>query len=162
MHLFIFFFYLQFINNLRFYQKTETDQWNRDTLYIFVVAVSNLRHDKYFIQWRCTVHFSSDSTGSATIELTSSPIRYEPPRHKTNKMTVRPAKTQISLGIRPVCSESSLSAWRKLGSLATHGVHSECSDQTGRMPRLIWVFAGRTFILLVLTWGGSYLKQKVS
>ena len=43
------------------------------------------------------------------------------PRHdKTNKMTVRPAKTQISLGIRPVWSESSLSAWRKLGSLATH------------------------------------------
>ena len=26
----------------------------------------------------------------------------EPPRYKTNKMTVRPAKTQISLGIRPV------------------------------------------------------------
>ena len=42
-------------------------------------------------------------------------------RHdKTNKMSVRPAKTQISLGIRPVWSESSLSAWRKLGSLATH------------------------------------------
>ena len=40
------------------------------------------------------------------------------PRHdKTNKMSVRPAKTQISLGIRPVWSESSLSAWRKPGSL---------------------------------------------
>ena len=26
--------------------------------------------------------------------------RYEPPRDKTNKVTVRPAKTQISLGIR--------------------------------------------------------------
>ena len=36
--------------------------------------------------------------------------RYEPPHDKTNKMTVRPAKTQISLGIRPVRSESSLSA----------------------------------------------------
>ena len=43
------------------------------------------------------------------------------PRHdKTNKMSVRPAKAQISLGIRPVWSESSLSAWKKLGSLATH------------------------------------------
>ena len=68
----------------------------------------------------------------------------EPPHDKTNKMTVRPAKTQISLGIRPVWSESSLSAWRKLGSLATHWAHSEDTDQTGRMPRLIWVFAGRT------------------
>ena len=38
---------------------------------------------------------------------------------------MRPAKTQISLGIRPVWSVSSLSAWRKLGSLATHWVHSE-------------------------------------
>ena len=45
---------------------------------------------------------------------------YEPQHDKTNKMSVRPAKTQISLGIRPVWSESSLSAWRKLGSLATH------------------------------------------
>ena len=30
-------------------------------------------------------------------------ISYFEPRHdKTNKMTVRPAKTQISMGIRPV------------------------------------------------------------
>ena len=40
--------------------------------------------------------------------------------------------------------QSSLSAWRKLGSLATYWAHSEDSDQTGRMPRLIWVFAGHT------------------
>ena len=42
-------------------------------------------------------------------------IKNEPPRDKTNKVSVRPAKTQISLGIRPVWSEPSLSAWRKLG-----------------------------------------------
>ena len=42
----------------------------------------------------------------------------EPQHDKTNNVSVRPAKTQISLGIRPVWSESSLSAWRKLGSLA--------------------------------------------
>ena len=70
-------------------------------------------------------------------------------------MSVRPVKTQIILGIHPVWSESSLSAWRKLGSLATHWAHSEDFDQTGRMPRLIWVFAGRTATLLVLSWGGS-------
>ena len=81
---------------------------------------------------------------------------YEPPHDKTNNVVVRPAKTQISLGIRPVWSEPTLSAWRTLGSLATHWAHSEDSDQTGRMPRLIWVFAGRTVILLVLLQGGSY------
>ena len=64
---------------------------------------------------------------------------------KTNNMAVRPAKTQISLGIRPVWSESLLSAWRKSGSLATHKMHSKDSDQTGwtgRTPRLIWVLLG--------------------
>ena len=84
--------------------------------------------------------------------------QFEPPRDKTNNVVVRPAKTQISLGIRPVWSESSLSAWRKLGSLATHWAHSEDSDQTGRMPRLIWVFTGRTLTLLVLSRGGSFLE----
>ena len=72
----------------------------------------------------------------------------EPPHDKTNKMTMRPAKTQISLGIHSVWPESSLSAWRKLGSLAIHWAHSEDSDQTGWMPRLIWVFAGRTYHLV--------------
>ena len=33
---------------------------------------------------------------------------------------------------------------------------SEDSDQTGRMPRLIWVFARRTVILLFFSWGGSF------
>ena len=73
------------------------------------------------------------------------------------KWHVCPAKTQISLGIRPVWSEPSLSAWRKLWSLATHWVHSKDSDQTGQMPRLTRVFAGHTVILLVLSWGGPVL-----
>ena len=75
--------------------------------------------------------------------------RIEPPYDKTNEMAVCPAKTQLSLGICPVWSESWLSAWWKLGSLATHWAHSEASDQTGWMPRLNWVFAGCTIILLV-------------
>ena len=82
---------------------------------------------------------------------------YEPRHDKTNKMSVRPAKNHISLGIHPVWSESLLSAERNLGSLATHWMHSEDSDQTGRMPRLIRVFAGRThysvgFVMSWLIW----------
>ena len=84
------------------------------------------------------------------------------PRHDYN-VVVRPTKTQISLGIRPVWSESSLSAWRNLGSLATHWAQAKTlirlggcpGDQTGWMPRLIWVFAGRTLTLLVLSCRGS-------
>ena len=51
----------------------------------------------------------------------------EPPRDKTNKMTVRPAKTQISLGICPVWSEP-----------------NEDSDQPGNPPSLIRLFALRS------------------
>ena len=68
---------------------------------------------------------------------------------KTTKWYVCPAETQISLGIHPVWSESLLFAWRKLGSLATHWAHSEDPNQTGQMPRLIWIFAGRTFHFVV-------------
>ena len=87
---------------------------------------------------------------------------FEPPHDKTNNVAVRPAKTQISLGIRPVWSESSLSAWRKVGSLATHWTHSESSDQTGRMLRLIWVFVGRIATLFVLSWDGSFPSNQVN
>ena len=55
---------------------------------------------------------------------------------KPTKWHVHPAKTQISLGICPVWSESSLSAWRKLGSLATHWAHL-CSTIDFDRPRTV-------------------------
>ena len=68
-------------------------------------------------------------------------VTYEPPHDKTNKMTVRPAKIQLSLGIRPVWFESSLCAqWIAKDPSFLHA-DSEDSDQTGRMPRpicLLW------------------------
>ena len=73
------------------------------------------------------------------------------------KWHVCPAKTQISLGIGPVWSDSSLWAqWVAKDQSFLHA-DSKDSDQTGRMPRLIWVFAGHTSILLVLSWGGSFV-----
>ena len=64
---------------------------------------------------------------------------------KPTKWHVRPAKTQISLGIRQVWSESSLCAqWLAKDPPSFLHADSDDSDQTGRMPRLIWVFAGRT------------------
>ena len=57
---------------------------------------------------------------------------------------MRPAKTQISRDIRPVKPESLL--WAQWVAKDPRFLHadSEDSDQTGRMPRLIWVFSGRT------------------
>ena len=83
------------------------------------------------------------------------------PRHdKSNKMAVRTARTSVSLGIRPVWSESLLSAWRKLGSLAIHWVHSEDSDQIWRMPRLIRVFDGSTLILFCFDMSWLILSRR--
>ena len=71
---------------------------------------------------------------------------------------VHPVKTQISLGICPVWSELLLCAqWVAKDPRFLHA-DSEDSDQTGWMHRLIWVFAGRTLILLVLTCRGSNLN----
>ena len=44
-----------------------------------------------------------------------------------------------------------------LRSLATYWANSQDSDQTGRMPRLIGVFARRTLILLSLACHGSFV-----
>ena len=89
----------------------------------------------YELSRKSKVHIS-DCTGNVN------ELRHD----KTNKVTLRPAKTQISLGIRPVCSESLLSAWRKLESLTTHWAQAKT---------LILVFAGRTLILLVFSRRGS-------
>ena len=87
-------------------------------------------------------------------------------------MIVRPAKTQISLGIRPVWSESSLCAQWVAKDPSFRHADSEDSDQTGRMPTLIWVFAERTchfvgfvtrrpiflYIMDIITWNSVALK----
>ena len=85
----------------------------------------------------------------------NSHLKYEPRHEKTSKVSVRPAKTQISLGICPVWSESSLCGqW--VHKDQAFFMQTAKTDQTGRMPRVIWVFAGRTATLLVLSCCGSY------
>ena len=70
--------------------------------------------------------------------------------HNMSCLMTKPTKwlcaqlRQISLGICPVWSESSLCAqWVTKDPSFLHA-DSEDSGETGRMPRLIWVFAGRT------------------
>ena len=80
------------------------------------------------------------------------------------KWHVRPAKTQISLGIRPDWSESSLcTQWVAKDPMFLYA-DSEVYDQTGRMPMLIWVLAGRTghfvcFVLLRLTYSMPFWES---
>ena len=52
-----------------------------------------------------------------------------------------------TLCISSVWSVSSLCARRKLDTLVTHWAHSENSDQTGLMPRLIFVLTLNNVIM---------------
>ena len=96
----------------------------------YVQFLPNLKHYNWFDKIR------SKSRWRRSISISIS--TFEPPHDKTNKMACAPS-------IRPVWSESSLSAWKHLGPLATLWAHSEDSDQTGR-----------TVILFVLSWGSSF------
>ena len=53
----------------------------------------------------------------------------------------------------PSRSESSLYALSVAKDLMLVQAHNQDSDQTGRMPRLIWVFAGRkSHFAIVMLW----------
>ena len=65
-------------------------------LFLFCVALWLILRGSSCLVYSCFL-FSCCIT-PFSIVITS----HEPPHDKTNKVTVRPAKTQISLGIRPV------------------------------------------------------------
>ena len=86
---------------------------------------------------------------------------------KPRKWHVRPAKTQISLCMRPVWSESSVCAqWVAEDPILLHA-DSEDSDQTGRIrlggcPGWFESLLGAHAILLVLSWGGSFILNGIA
>ena len=72
-------------------------------------------------------------------------------KKKNNKVSVRPAKTQISLGIRPVWSESSLCAqWVAKDPRFLHA-DSKDSDLTGLMADLSLRCAHSHFAAFVMS-----------
>ena len=117
-----------------------------------------MKHRNYYINRIHNVCYFRKVLKRGPLEARKS---HEPRHDKTNKVSVHPAKTLIRLGIQsdqshPVWSESSLCAqWVAKAPSFLHA-DSEDPDQTRRMPRLIWVFAGRTLILLVLSCRGSH------
>ena len=117
--------------------------------------------------WHVCWHVSRSMSwlGKCVRLFTCKKKSFEPPRDKINKMICAPTKTQISLGICLVWSESSPCALRiAKGPMFLHA-DSEDSDQTGRMPRLIWTIDGRTghfvdFVMLRLIWYGGQNTPK--
>ena len=81
---------------------------------------------------------------------------------KPTKWHVCPAKTQISLGIRPIWSESSLSVWRKLGSSSTHWAHSkDWSDWADAQADLSLHWAHSHFVGYVMRWLSFYYNLQL-
>ena len=118
--LFFFFFFFFFFFHSSAFKKLDRDKWICLTRSSSRVTFAS----EYPVLIKCTLTYLS--VIDSEIHL-----KNEPPHDKTNNVVLRPVKTQISLGTRPVWSESSLSAWKILGSLATHWAHSEYSDRTG-------------------------------
>ena len=86
----------------------------------------------------------------------------EPPRDKTNKMACAPSEDSDQPGHPPSLFRLFAVRMKKCLVLSYPLSALRGSAQTGRMCRLSWVFAGRTVILLVLSWGGSftYIKSR--
>ena len=93
--------------------------------------------------------------GSSFLRLTKSSwiICRNKPKHDYTLIWATSWQNQ-QVTVRPVWSESSLCAqWVPKDPSFLHA-DSKDSDQTGQMPRLIWVFAGCTchFICFVIRW----------
>ena len=78
---------------------------------------------------------------------------------KPNKSHMRPAKTNEHSP--SLITETLLSAWRNLGSLAIHWGDSEDSDLTGQMPSVIWFFDGHTGYFVLFCHVAAYIMTKI-
>ena len=88
----------------------------------------------------------------------------EPSRDKTNKVACAPSKDSDQPGHPPSLITSLCAQWVAKDPRFFHGVRED-TDQTGRTPRLICVFAGRTchyvdFVVRRLNWW--HLMRKTS
>ena len=78
------------------------------------------------------------------------PFLFEPQHDKTNTMTCAPSEDSDQPG-DPLSLISHRCPHEETWVLSYPLSAQRVSDQTGRMPRLIWVFARRTLILLSLS-----------
>ena len=90
-------------------------------------------------------------------------IRVNKPSHdKINKMTCAPSEDSISLCVRTVLTESSLSAWQYLGPLATPECTAKTLIRLSRCPGWSESSLGVHAILLVLSWDSSLISIRLT
>ena len=114
---------------------------------VFTMRIPALRMVQFLRNWKLTLPCTFVMCSGSEFNLNEKIVFWHA---HLNRLVTKPTKWLCaqrrlrSVWVSTQSDQSSLSAWRKLGSLATHWAHSEDSDLTGRMPRLIWVFAGGT------------------
>ena len=119
------------------------------------ITITNFCLGKHLV---CENDLLKDQRGSPAYispDVLSGKFVIEPPHDKTNKMTCASIKNSDQPGHPPSLIRVLAVHMKKYGPLTTYWVHSEDSNQTGRMPKLI--FAGHV-ILLVLLCGGSNVQ----
>ena len=111
----------------------------------------------FIIQSRCisTLQLVKHQQRRTFIISTKNELRHD----KTNKMACAPSEDSDQPRHPPSLIRD-FAVRRTFGSLATHWAHSEDSDQTIQLGRLIWVFAGGTghfvgFVMLRLKYSCS-------
>ena len=124
--------------------------------------ICDMRVVRYFILLRCMrrhklgpdfsfIELSRAVTVSVICTIAKLKSQYEPPRDKTNNVAVRPAKTQISMGIHPVWSESSLcTQWVAKDSSFLHADSEDWSDWADAQPDLSLRWAHTHFVGFVM------------
>ena len=142
----------------------------------FEIIFWNNEIEKWHALIHCIKNHSETISKYKNLSYSNKPIwqdfKMATQRHLSRHMTkptkwyVLPAKTQMSLGFHPVWSEPSLCAqWVAKDPSFLHA-DSKDSDQTGQIPRLIWVFAGHTghfvgFVTMWLNWAKLMVHKMI-
>ena len=96
------------------------------------------------MEGNCHRHQNSDLLQNKMSHDMTKPTKWECAQHRLRSAWASSRSDQSSLHTQ----------WVAKDPMFLHA-DSEDSDHTGQMPRLIWVFAGHTAILLVLSYRGS-------
>ena len=104
----------------------------------------NIRHLRQAPLEGCPCAFEEWVYWGRKSTINSSAGSFEPEQDKTNRMTCAPSKESDQPGTLPSLIRVSAVRLKKVGFLVTHKQHSEHSEQTCWMSRLIRVFTGGT------------------
>ena len=132
------------------------------TLVCGVTVILTQTKEREFVHWSPGMRIASwKNLSQKLVQNLMEKVLFKLPHDKTNKVTCAPSKDSDQPGL----SHSLISLRCPHGETLGPKLPIECiakTDQTGQVPRLIWVFAGCIAILLFLSCRGSYFGRSHS